>query len=203
MSVTAADDDIAYVRHLAESGAHAPLKSGRFLVWWGLLLTIAYIAHSFALRQHPSGEAPVFGIIWISFAILGFAGQMLLARSMRAGPGAGSAGNRASRVVWGAGAGAIIAMVVGSGIAAQGPAGPHAMDWIVPLGFACYACALMVTGSLAQDRTVTLAGWGAIALVGLCAALIASPYRYLVAAAGIALTVLLPGLLLLMREPKA
>jgi hypothetical protein len=203
MSETAADDDIAYVRKLAESGAHAPLKGGRFLVWWGLLLTIAYTAHYFALRQHPSGNAAVFGIIWISFAALGFAGQMLLVRSMRAGQGGGSAGNRASRVVWGAGAGAIVAMVVGSAIAAQGPAGPHAMDWIVPLAFACYACALIVTGSLARDRTVIVAGWGAIALVGLSAALIASPYRYLLAAAGVALTVLLPGLLLLMREPRA
>ena len=203
MSVTAADDDIAYVRRLAESGAHAPLRGGRFLVWWGVLLTIAYIAHYFALRHHPSGEAPVFGIIWISFAVLGFAGQMVLAKSMRAGPGAGSAGNRASRVVWAAGAGAILAMVIGSAVAAQGPAGPAAMDWFVPLAFACYACALMVTGCLAQDRTVTLAGWGAIALVGFSAALIASPYRYLLAAAGVALTVLLPGLILLMREPKA
>jgi hypothetical protein len=203
MPTTAADDDIAYVRRLAESGAHAPLKGGRFLAWWGVLLTVAYVAHHFALRQHPSGEAPVFGIIWIGFAVLGGAGQFLLARSMRAGPGAGSAGNRASRVVWAAGAGAIIAMVVGSAVAAQGPAGPAAMDWIVPLGFACYACALMVTGSLAQDRTVIVAGWGAIALVGLSAALIASPYRYLLAAAGVALTVLLPGLLLLMREPRA
>jgi hypothetical protein len=203
MTTTAADDDIAYVRRLAESGAHAPLKGGRFLAWWGALLTVAYVAHHFALRQHPSGAAPVFGIIWISFAVLGFVGQMLLVRSMRAAPGGGSAGNRASRVVWGAGAGAIIAMVVGSGIAAQGPAGPHAMDWIVPLGFACYACALIVTGSLARDRTVIVAGWGAIALVGLSAALIASPWRYLLAAGGVALTVLLPGLLLLMREPRA
>ncbi|MEA3033333.1 MAG: hypothetical protein QOH86_1349 [Sphingomonadales bacterium] len=202
MPVTAADDDIAYVRRLAESGAHAPLKGGRFLVWWGLLLTLAYVAHHFALGQHPSGNGAVFGIIWISFGVIGGVGQVLLAKSMRAAPGGGSAGNRASRVVWAAGAGAIIAMVVGSGVAAQGPAGPHAMDWIVPLAFACYACALIVTGSLARDRTVIVAGWGAIALVGLSAALIASPYRYLLAASGVALTVLLPGLLLMLREPR-
>ncbi|MEA3035313.1 MAG: hypothetical protein QOH04_1075 [Sphingomonadales bacterium] len=203
MSETAADDDIAYVRRLAESGAHAPLRGGRFLAWWGLLLTIAYLAHYFALRQHPSGNGLVFGIIWMSFGVVGWGGQMLLARSMRAAPGGGSAGNRASRVVWGAGAGAILAMVAGSAIAAQGKAGPAAMDWIVPLAFACYACALIVTGSLARDRTAILAGWGAIFLVGLSAALIASPWRYLLAAAGVALTVLLPGLLLMLRERKA
>jgi hypothetical protein len=202
MSDPSADDDIAYVRRLAESGAHAPLRGGRFLAWWGLLLTIAYVAHYFALRQQPSGDGAVFGIIWMSFGAVGAAGQVLLARSLRTAAGAGSAGNRASRVVWAAGAGAILAMVAGSAVAAQGPAGPAAMDWIVPLAFACYACALIVTGSLARDRIAIGAGWAAIALVGLSAALIASPYRYLLAAAGVALTVLLPGLLLILRERR-
>lgn len=196
------NDDIAYVRRLAESGAHAPLRGGRFLAWWGLLLTGAYVAHHFALRQQPSGDGAVFGIIWLSFGVAGGIGQLLLARSMRGAAGAGSAGNRASRVVWAAGAGAILAMVAGSAVAAQGPAGPGAMDWIVPLGFACYACALIVTGSLARDRTAVAAGWAAIALVGLSAALIASPYRYLLAAAGVALTVLVPGLLLILRNGR-
>ncbi len=35
-------DDIAYIRQLSESGARAPLIGGRFMAWWGLLLTIAY-----------------------------------------------------------------------------------------------------------------------------------------------------------------
>jgi hypothetical protein len=203
MSVTAADDDIAYVRRLAESGANAPLRGGRFLTWWGLLLTFAYLAQHFALQRHPSGEGAVFGIIWMSFGVIGWGGQVVLARTMRSAAGGGSAGNRASRVVWAAGAGAILAMVVGSMIAAQGKAGPAAMDWIVPLAFACYACALIVTGSLAKERIAILAGWGAIALVALSAASIASPWRYLLAAAGVALTVLLPGLLLMRREPRA
>ena len=40
-------------------------------------------------------------------------------------------------------------------------------------------------------------------MVGLFTAFILDPNRYLIAAAGAALTVLLPGLLLLAREPKA
>jgi hypothetical protein len=50
---------------------------------------------------------------------------------------------------------------------------------------------------------VTLAaGAGAIAMVGLYAAFIHSPDRYLLAAAGVFLTVLLPGVLLLKAEPR-
>ena len=44
-----AQQDLSYVRQLAESGAHSPLLGGRFMAWWGLLLTAAYLAHHFAL----------------------------------------------------------------------------------------------------------------------------------------------------------
>ena len=48
-----------------------------------------------------------------------------------------------------------------------------------------------------------VAGAGAVVMVGLFTAFILHPDRYLFAAAGVALTVLLPGLLLLRAEPKA
>ena len=76
-------------------------------------------------------------------------------------------------------------------------------DWIVPVAFAVYACALIVTGALAGDRIVVAAGYGAVVMVGLFTAFILHPDRYLIAAAGGAATVLLPGLLLTLREPKA
>ena len=195
-------DDIAYVRRLAESGAQAPLIGGRFTAWWGLLLTIAYTLHHFALRGDIGNGGAIFAIIWIGFAAAGVTGQLLLARGMPAKPGAGSAGNRAARSVWTAAACAIGAMVAGCAILSQST-GPSAFDWIVPVAFAVYACCLIVTGSLAANRVSLMAGAGAVAMVGLFTALILNPDRYLLAAAGIALTVLLPGLLLMWTEPKA
>ena len=44
---------------------------------------------------------------------------------------------------------------------------------------------------------------GAVVMVGLFTALILHPDRYLLAAAGSAATVMLPGLLLVAREPRA
>ena len=61
-------EDIAYVRHLAESGARAPLLGGRFMAWWGLLVAIAYAAHHFALRGDIGDGRTIFAIIWTSFA---------------------------------------------------------------------------------------------------------------------------------------
>jgi hypothetical protein len=195
-------EDLRYVRRLAESGAHAPLLGGRFMAWWGLLLSAAYVAHHFALAGAIGDGRSIFLLIWGAFGILGLGGQLLLARSMPGKAGAGSAGNRASRVAWCTAGMAIASMVGGVTAAATSGAGPAAFDWIVPVAFAVYACALVVTGSLARSKVTMAAGAGAIVMVGLYAALIHSTDRYLLAAAGVFLTVLVPGLLLLKAEPR-
>jgi hypothetical protein len=195
-------EDLRYVRQLAESGAHAPLLGGRFMAWWGLLLTSAYVAHHLALAGAIGNGTTIFPLIWGSFGIFGLGGQLLLARSMPGKSGAGSAGNRASRVAWCAGALAIASMVAGTTAAAASGAGPATFDWIVPVAFAVYACALLVTGALAKSRVTMAAGAGAIVMVGLYTALIHSTDRYLLAAGGVFLTVLVPGLLLLKAEPR-
>jgi hypothetical protein len=172
------------------------------MLWWGLCLTIAYVAHHFALRGAIGDGSSIFPIIWIGFCVAGVAGQLLLGRTMPDKAGEGSAGNRASHPVWMAGAFSIVSMVVGAAIAAQRGAGPATFDWIVPVAFAVYASALFVTGTLARDRITRAAGLAAAIMVGLFTALILSPDRYLVAAAGVFLTVFLPGLLLLRAEPR-
>ena len=196
-------DDLAYVRQVAESGARAPLLGGRFMTWWGLLVAAAYALHHFALAGEIGDGKTIFAFIWIGFGLVGLVGQFVLARTMPAKAGAGSAGNRASRSAWVAAACAILSVVVGAAIAATTGAGPATFDWSVPVAFSVYACALVVTGSLAGDRSVKGAGAGAIAFAGIFTAFILSPERYLIAAAGAALTVMLPGLLLLRAEPRA
>ena len=195
-------DDIAYVRQLAESGARAPLIGGRFMAWWGFLVAAGWSAQHLAVNGLIGDGNLVFGYIWGSFAILGLAGQALLARSMPAKAGAGSPGNLASRPVWAASALTIVSMVAGVAFLA-GDVGYQVFDWIVPVAFAVYSCALIVTGKLAGERIVVLAGYGAAAMVGLFTAFILHSDRYLIAAAGAAATVLLPGLILLAREPRA
>lgn len=202
-SIYEATDDLQYVRKLAESGVNAPLLGGRFMLWWGLLLTIAYTAHHFALNGMIGDRDTIFAWIWPPFGVIGTAGQFLLMRSMPAKAGAGSAGNRASRLVWVAAAVTIVSMVIGSAIAADNGARPATFDWVAPVAFAVYACALIVTGGLSGNRIIVAAGAGAAIMVGLFTALILHSDRYLVAAAGIAFTVFLPGLLLLLAEPRS
>jgi hypothetical protein len=203
VDTAAAPDDIAYVRRLAESGARAPLIGGRFMAWWGLLVTAAWTAHHFALHGAFGDGGMKFGIIWMIFGIGGGIGQAVLGYSMPAKSGAGSAGNLAARAAWYAAAGAILSMVIGAAVAAQTGQGYATFDWIAPVAFAVYASAQIVSGSLAGNRTVTGAGMVAVVMVGLFTAMIQHPDRYLVAAAGAALSILIPGLLLMRAEPGA
>ena len=196
-------EDIAYVRQLAESGARAPLIGGRFMAWWGLLITVAWTAHHYALHGAFGNDGTTFGMIWMIFGLAGGLGQFVLGRSMPAMSGAGSAGNLAARAAWAAAAGAILSMVVGAVVGSQTGQGYAVFDWIAPVAFAVYACAQIVTGALAGNRIVTGAGIVAVVMVGLFTALIQHPDRYLIAAAGGALSILIPGLLLLRAEPKA
>jgi hypothetical protein len=197
-------DDIAYIRHLSESGARAPLIGGRFMAWWGFLLTIAYVAQHLAQNRIIGDGNIIFGIIWASFGLLGGIGQFFLARSMTGKPGQGSAGNLAMRAVWTAGAFSIGAMVVGTAFISDNRIlGLQPWDFIVPVGFAVYACALGVTGSLAGNRVLKGAAALAVIMVGVYTALIHLPERYLLVAAGAAMTVMIPGLLLVRAEPKS
>lgn len=199
-------EDIAELRRLSESGARAPLVGGRFMAWWGLLLTIAYVAQNYAVRGLIGDGNYIFGIIWASFGLLGMIGQFLLARSIAGKPGRGSAGNLAMSSVWAAGAWSIGAMVVGTALlSTEGRPlafGPHAWDFIVPVAFTAYACAMGVTGALAGSKVLKIASAGAVIMVALFTALIRQPDRYLIVAAATALTVMLPGLLLVRAEPK-
>ena len=196
-------EDIAYVRRVAESGAHAPFLGGRFMAWWGLLVAVAYAAQHLALRGAIGDGRLIFAEIWLGFVAAGLLGQFALARTMPAKPGAGSAGNRAARSVWTAAAFAIGAVVLGAVTAAINGAGWAILDWTVPVAFSVYACALVVTGALSANRILLAGGAGAIAMAGIYTALILAPERYLIASLGAALTVLLPGLLLVRAEPRA
>ena len=204
MASQPSDDDIAYIRHLSESGARAPLIGGRFTAWWGFLLVLAYVGMHLIVTGMFANPNTMLAIIWSSFGLLGMIGQFMLARGIKDKPGAGSAGNLAARAVWTAAALSIGAMVIGSALLSDKSmsTGPYPWDFIVPVAFAVYACAQYVTGALAGNRMLKLAGMGAILMVGLFTALGRWPDRYLLVAAGCALTVMIPGLLLMRAEPK-
>lgn len=197
-------EDLAYVREIAESGASAPLLGGRFLVWWGVLVTAAYLAH-YAILQGVAGlGGTALGIMWTVFAVLGVAGQLTLTFLFPgAKPGASSAGNRASSNVWMASGFVLFSFFAGVVIKSllDGAASPG-FNWSIPLVLGVYGISQLVSGLMANSRGLIIAGWGGIAFVGITVIMMHTPELYLAAAAAAVLVVLIPGIIMLREEPS-
>ena len=79
--------DIAYARTLAEEGRHAPLIGGSYLILFGALLGICYVAQWGALTGALPIPGNMIGAIWMAYGVAAFVGMFALRR-------------RVSRVVW-------------------------------------------------------------------------------------------------------
>lgn len=204
MSKTATDD-LAYVRALAEAGANAPLLGGRFLVWWGGLVTAAYIGHYLILTGMLGLGPEALGIMWSVFAVLGLGGYFLLARAFpQDKPGQSSEGNRVSETVWMASGFVLGSFFLGVTIKSfMDGAASIGFNWSIPLVLGVYGISQLVSGEIAKVSWLKLAGYLAIAFVGLTTLIIDTAELYLAAAVAAAFSVLLPGLFMLREEPSS
>lgn len=204
MANTNLSDDLAYVRDLAEAGQSAPLLGGRFLVWWGLLVPLAYVAHYLISAGTIPGGGPALGYMWMGFAVIGLAGQFILAKTFPANkPGAASAGNRASEYVWMAAGFAIFAFfagIVAKSIITGQPS--EGFMWSVPMIIGLYAVGQLVSGLMSNMFALKFAGFAALGGVTITAYFIETNLVWLIAAAIVVIAVLIPGLMLLKAEPS-
>ncbi|MEM5516492.1 hypothetical protein WNY37_05995 [Henriciella sp. AS95] len=197
-------DDLSYLRDLAESGQTAPLLGGRFLAWWGGLVTIAYLAH-YAIAADVFGlPDTAFAWMWGAFGVIGFGGfKIMQATFPKSKPGASSVGNQISAVIWMAGGMVLFSFFAGVIIRSimEGQASIGFL-WSVPLVLGIYGICQLTSGLLAKSRPLMIAGWGAIASSGVAAIFTGSNTVWLVGAVVAALTVFLPGLILMRQEPS-
>jgi hypothetical protein len=201
-----ADDaraDLAYVRELAESGHRAPLLGGRFLAWWGGLAACAFLVHWMIWTGVLAIDASWLGALWLGFIVVGSAGTWVLGRSVESKPGAGSIGNRAQSAIWPVIGGCLmvyyLAIVTG---AMTGRLDPGFFNTMLPISFLGYAIGWLSNAVIV--RSVRLAVPGAVSLIGMyaCMLLVTTAEVYLVAAATMAASTFIPGLLMMRAEPK-
>jgi hypothetical protein len=194
--------DLAYARTLAEEGRQAPLVGGAYLVLFGVLLTLAYGAHFLALSAEPVTQQFI-GFIWMGFGVCAGIGCVLLRGRTKALPGGASVGNRADRVIWQGVAIAILVVVIGT-ILRSAFLGDFAnTDAIMAAGFGLYGVALYATASLSGHSWLSAFAWLAWAISGPLWFYMGQPWAYLIAAAGAILVLLIPGLIMMRREPSA
>lgn len=196
------EQDIAWLRSLAESGAQAPLIGGRYLVLWGGLSVLATLAHGLVV----AGALPVpmasVGFIWLVYGIVGGVASSLIGNGLGDKPGATSAANRVSRAAWttvGFGIfGYVLAIVLWT--AAFG-APVLLFDSILTIAFFGYAFAFSVTAALSGLKWL----YGPALLSGLAAmatpVLYGSATLYFGTSAVILAAAVVPGAVLMMREP--
>lgn len=205
MTQTSLAEDLAYVRDLAGSGQSAPLLGGRFLAWWGALVTLAYAGHWAVLSGYLGGGQSTQTWLWGTFIVLGLGGYAALMKAMPADkPGRSSAGNRVEAIVWRAGGFALGAffLTLAAKSFAAGAADPG-FTTSLPVVFAIYAVGLITSGTMGRARILTSAGYAALGVVAAGVWFSGETVSWLIASVGALLTVFVPGLLMLRDEPAA
>jgi len=194
--------DLAYVRDLAEAGQNAPLLGGRFLMWWGGLMTPAYLGHYF-ISTGKIGVGPEFlWIWWLSLTLIGFVGQKVLKAVFPPKPGASSVGNRVQGVLWMSAGFMLFAFFVGVfGRAFFLKGGFDGFYWSVPLVIGLYGLCQLVTGLIAESGALKFAGFAALAGSTVACLLTGTEYVWLAGAAVVFLAGFVPGLLMMRSEP--
>jgi hypothetical protein len=197
-------DDLAYVRALAEEGRDAPLLGGAMAVFWGALCASAYSAH-WAIRRDFIDDlnGSAYGVLWACFGVVAAIGMPLLIRRLRAKPGLSALIVRAE---------AAIGMSLGAGITAFAIGAVARMfvdrDFSAPNVIAPAVMALWGASLLAK-ALIARQGWLAwFALISFLAAMFVgalanAEFAYLVSAAVSVVIMVIPGLIMLRREPSA
>ncbi|MCG9915289.1 MAG: hypothetical protein MH112_02875 [Phenylobacterium sp.] len=204
MTQPSLSDDLAYIRAVAESGRNAPLLGGRFLAWWGGLLGPAYLIHyGLASDRLPLGDM-AYLYMWGGFMLIGTAGFFALVRKVSPEtPGQASVGAQVEASVW-----KIAGFVLGAYFvtlflkAFTGGNAIAGFEHSLALVFSAYAIALFTSGAVVGNRVLKTAGYGALVMIALSAWFAGTAEIWAVAALGVFLTVFLPGVVLMLREPR-
>ena len=203
MNQTTLQDDLAYVRDLAEAGQQAPLLGGRFLTFWGVLTSVAYFLHYSIAANLFGWPETAYAWVWGTFIVVGIVGQAVLGYTIRNKPGGHSVGNRSEATVWMAGGFALFAYfgtVIVKSLVAGTPA--PGFEASLPIVFAIYGTGLVTSGIMGNQKVLTYAGYGAFAMLALALWFDGTDFSWAVASLGAFLTVLVPGLIMMRQEPK-
>ncbi|WP_375283883.1 hypothetical protein [Marinicauda pacifica] len=200
---TQAQADLAFVRAMTERASRAPLLGGRFLLLWGGLLTLTYLAHFTILSELAGVPVWAISIIWPAFGVLGFAGTVILSRGMGRKPGVSSIGNVVEREIW-KGAGLGIFIFVAGVVVAVTALGRNIIlfDLIAAVALALYGAAFLATSAASGLTWMRIPAWASFAFAACVPLLAGTAVLYLALSAVILLVAVLPGLRLLLNEPE-
>lgn len=199
-------DDLAYVAVVAAAARSAPLLGGRFLVFWGILVSAAWAAQWAVLSGAAGVGTSWLAAVWIAFAVIAGLGMFLLIRSIKGKPGLGTIANRVNTAVW-TGAGFGLFSYVG-GIIVAGSIGALAepnpvFDTILSVAFVVYAVAFLATAAASGQGWLRLFAALSFTGAGIVPFFVGDPLVYLISAVIVFVVAVVPGVIFLRREPQS
>lgn len=198
--------DLSYLKSLAEAGERTPLVGGSFGVLWGALYTpppLLLYAHLTQALTLPDWLAPWLFVIPLPLGILG---SIWLGRSVAAAPGAQSQVNRAASAAWIAAGSAMFLVTIG-GFAAQwlvGESDQNAARWggVMAVVFAVYGAAYATTALVSGFKGQALFGGLSLIAAAMMIVTMGMAEQLLVFGLALPLVSIVPGLIILARQPK-
>lgn len=199
--------EIAYVKTLAEEGRNAPLVGGVLYVIWGAVIGAAamltYLRIIDVIKIEFVGDLG----FWIGALAIGWGASFLIGRRRGLKPGALTIGNRTATSAWFAVGIYVsifwIAAVLFRGHFASVGIDPRTIFGLMfPIAFGLYGIAFYATATAARldwMRGFALAAW-IFSIASLY--FINDARHFLIGAAGSFICAVLPGLILMRREPS-
>jgi len=197
-----ARESIDYLKGLAEQGSNAPLLGGRIGLMWTGLLVPTLIVHGLAATGKIGLPIQNIGMVWMAFGIIGGILSFILSRGIDKKPGTGSLGNRIESISWPITAIIIFAFAISIAAAvAINDVGHAFFNMIVPFAFGLGAVNMILLGRITRQSFLTMSGIASGLFMVLSTVFIQDPKLYFIAAAGVLLTGVLPGLIQMRKEP--
>ncbi|MEO9969086.1 MAG: hypothetical protein ABJG15_04510 [Hyphomonadaceae bacterium] len=203
MTSTPLADDIAFVRQIAEEGQATPSLSGRFALMWGILTGLALTIQWLTLRGQFFFSVEYIGAVWMAVGVVGGISSGFLGWSLRNKPGQSSAGNQAEQAAWPISGLGLFVYAISIAVAVVVREQPVILfDTIMPLAFLVYAINQAMAARLFRRKQLNVLSWLSIGFSVITAALVGTVDVYLVAAIGVVVIQVLPGIAALRNEPS-
>jgi len=195
-------NDISFLRDLAEGGHSPGLLGGSALVAAGSIYGAASLAHGALVLGLVQGASPwVFPWIW-GGATVAFVGAMTLLRRKLGGQSAGMAA-RAAGLAWNAVGWTIFAVFACIAIVGWRTHSMAPLLLAPSLILALYGLAWMIAAGMTRQGWIWRVAIGAYLAAMATAAACASPWVFVLFAAALVLTAILPGLVLIRQAREA
>jgi hypothetical protein len=192
-------DDIAYLKAMADSGQSRGAGGGVLLMGAGVIYGAASVVQYLAMEHQVAltMQAASFGWLIATVAFM----ALLIAVKLRWRADGSSSG--AANVAWkGVGIGCF-AIFVALALASWRTQSPLLIEFSPSIIFVLYGAAWIAAGTAMRRAWMQWTGWGGFLAAAITAWFIGEPVNYLIYALGLMLLAFVPGVLFVMKAPRA